>query len=91
MPKPERLHIGPDMIPKMTTPRPDDDLATVAFLQIELRRNGAMSITGNVGEPLLAQQMLTEAMEALKRQHAGRQELVIPGHDSNVSKLAGIR
>lgn len=69
---------------KMQTERPADDLDVVAELHLRLRRNGAMSLEGAVGDEKLALGMLQGAIEAVKRQHEPEKGIVIPGGDLDV-------
>lgn len=72
----ERIHRGAGMLPKMMTERPGDDFEEVGYIHLSLRRNGAMAISGNVGDPHMSQEMLREALDALKR--SAPAELVVP-------------
>mgnify|MGYP003349103075 CR=1 FL=1 len=50
------------------SPTPQDDLDVVAFIGINLRRNGAMSVGGHIGDKNFALAMIDNARDALLRQ-----------------------
>ena len=75
------------VIPKMQTDRPSDDLDIVAEINIRLRRNGAMSVEGNVGDREFALALIDNARDALVRQSKPHTELVVPGRDVVVPVL----
>jgi len=74
----ERIH--QDLTPKMQTERVDDDMNVVAYVTLSLRRNGAMSITGNIADAKLTLGMLESAIESLKR-HVPAEGLLVPATD----------
>lgn len=69
-------------------PRDPDDLhgdAVVAYLEIKMRRNGAMSIGGNVNDEKYALAMLDTAKDTIKahnRRGLGKDSLIVPAHDT---------
>lgn len=58
-----------------------EDLDVVAFIKIELRSNGAMSISGNIGDEKLAISMIDGARDAVKNQHKQKDKIIIPSRD----------
>ena len=58
-----------------------DDLDCVAFISIRLHSNGSCAISGNIGDTKLALQMIDAARDAVKHQHARRNEIIIPNRD----------
>lgn len=76
------------VIPKMQTDRLNDDLIVVAEINIRLRRNGAMSIEGSVGDKKFALAMLDNARDAVFRQGlVSMPELIIPEKSVEILKL----
>ena len=61
-------------------------LDCVASLKIELMSNGAMSVSGNIGDAALALQMLDAAKDAVRHQTRDREKLVIPNRDVVVAQ-----
>jgi hypothetical protein len=59
----------------------------VAYIALSLYGNGAMSISGNIGDLKLALQMLDNARAALNSQWAAKRSpsILIPGRDVEVS------
>jgi hypothetical protein len=74
------------VIPKMQTERPTDDLDVVAEINIRLRRNGAMSVEGTIGDREFALGMLDNAIDAIKRQVPPKGSLLVPSRDVEVPK-----
>lgn len=66
-------------------PRDPDDLygdTVVAKLLIEVRRNGACSVKGNIGDKAYAHALLAAAREAVNNHHAHmKTQLIIPQKD----------
>ena len=62
---------------------PDD---TVATISIRLHANGAMSISGNIGDKSLALKMLDHARDAVLAQVRDRSELVIERGDMRLDE-----
>lgn len=59
----------------------DDDVVFV--LQVNVRRNGSMSVAGGINNLTYALAVLDQAKQAVKDHHFRRQgELIIPAHDS---------
>jgi hypothetical protein len=63
-----------------------DDLDCVAFVSIRLHSNGAISVSGNIGDTKLAVQMLDAARDAVNNQAKRRDEIVIPNRDVDVKQ-----
>lgn len=72
------------LIPQMQTDRPDDDLSVVAEINIRLRRNGAMSVEGAIGDMTFALGMIDNAREAIVRQRDPSYGLLVPAGDVQV-------
>lgn len=68
----------------MTEPTEGD---RIAYIALSLYGNGAMSISGNIGDLKLAIQMLDNARAALNSQWASKRNpsILIPGRDVNIS------
>lgn len=78
------------LVPKMQTDRPDDDFAVVAEINLRLRRNGAMSIEGSIGDRTFALNLLRSAIDAIERQvPAGG--IVVPGYDMDQEPFLPIK
>ena len=60
---------------------PFDPLGVVAQIGIKLHANGALDITGNIGDVKLALQMIDSARDAIKSQLRPKNEIVIPNRD----------
>ncbi len=58
-----------------------DPLDVVAQIGIKLHANGAMSISGNIGDAQLAIQMIDAARDAVKNQLKRRDEIIVPNRD----------
>lgn len=69
------------VVPSMQTDRPDDDMQVVWFLHLDLRRNGAMSISGNIDDAAYALRLLDNAKDAIIRQRDPSYGLVVPAGD----------
>lgn len=54
--------------------------APVARIVVDLMDDGAMSISGNIGDAVLARQMLASAQDAVKAR-LGRDTIAIPNRD----------
>jgi hypothetical protein len=72
----------------MTHAQDTDDLygdAPVARIEITCRRNGAMSVAGNIEDKHYALAMLDNARDAIKsyhaRKHAGNGKVIVPNSD----------
>ena len=78
------------VIPAMQTDRPDDDLAVVAEINLRLRRNGALSVEGAIGDKAFALALLDNARDAIMRQIPAS-GLLIPGNDVEVPDSPLIR
>ena len=76
------------VVPKMQTDRPTDDLEVVAEINLRLRRNGAMSVEGHIGDRNFVLAMLDNARDAVLRQIPPTGSLVIPGRDVEVPEFA---
>lgn len=59
----------------------DPTLDVVAFISIKLHSNGAMSISGNIGDVKLALGMIDHARDSIKNQLKQKNEIVIPNRD----------
>lgn len=59
----------------------------IAYIALSLYGNGAMSISGNIGDLKLALQMLDNARAALNSQWAAKRSpsILIPGRDVDVT------
>lgn len=68
-------------------PRPADDLDVVAYIRLNLRRNGAMSIEGNIGDKQFALSLLDNARDAIMRQIPDADALVVPSADVEVPEF----
>jgi len=64
----------------------DDD--AVARLEIVCRRNGALSVGGDIGNLHYALAILDNAKDALRNHHS-RRPVVIPGKDTSFGDLFG--
>jgi hypothetical protein len=53
----------------------------VASIAIALHDNGAMSISGNIGDVKLALQMIDHARDAIKARLSTQPEIIIPNRD----------
>lgn len=70
--------------------RDPDDLhgdTVVAFLEIKIRRNGAMSVGGSITDEVAAVAMLQSAIESVKNYHArqrlmGGAQIIVPCSDT---------
>ena len=62
----------------------DDD--AVARLEIVCRRNGALSVGGDLGNLHYALSILDNAKDALRNHHS-RRALIIPGKDTSLGDL----
>ena len=69
------------------SPTPQDDLDVVAFIGINLRRNGAMSVGGHIGDKNFALAMLDNARDALLRQIPANENMLIPGREVAVPEF----
>lgn len=76
------------VIPSMQTDRPDDDFTIVREINLRLRRNGAMSIEGDIGDLNFVLAMLDNARDAALRQIPPTGTLVVPGRDVAVPEFA---
>lgn len=72
-------------------PQPADDLDVVAYIRLNLRRNGAMSIEGNIGDKKFALSLLDNARDAIMRQIPDGNALVIPSADVEVPEFGKSR
>jgi hypothetical protein len=61
-------------------------LDCVASIKIELMSNGAMSVSGNIGDVKLALQMLDAARDSVKNQIKERDKIVIPNYDVDTTQ-----
>jgi hypothetical protein len=61
----------------------------IAYIAISLYGNGALSISGNIGDLKLAIQMLDNARAALNSQWASKRtpSILVPGRDVDVSPM----
>lgn len=72
--------------------RDPDDLhgdTVVASLEINLRRNGAMSVGGSITDEVYALHLLDTARDTVKNYHAqrrlgNRSQLVVPAYDTSL-------
>jgi hypothetical protein len=76
------------VIPKMQTDRPTDDMDIVAEVNLRLRRNGALSVEGHIGDRDFVLAMLDNARDAVMRQIPATGTLVVPGRDVAVPEFA---
>jgi hypothetical protein len=63
-----------------------NNLDTVASITISLQANGALSISGNIGDKKLALALLDHAREAVNTQLRPEDELYIPQRDVVVTQ-----
>lgn len=64
----------------MSDPNPEG-LDCVAAITLKLHSNGAMSVSGNIGDAKLALQMLDAAKDAVRNQLKARDQIIIPSRD----------
>ena len=62
------------------------DDAPIARLEIVCRRNGALSVGGDINNLAYALAMLDNARDALRNHHA-RRPIIIPGKDTSIGDL----
>lgn len=73
--------------------RDPDDLygdTKVAVLEIAVRRNGAMSVAGCIGDLTYALAMLDQAKDSVRAHHArlnAGKTLVVPAHDTPLADI----
>jgi len=73
--------------------RDPDDLygeTKVAVLEIATRRNGSMSVAGDINNLTYALAMLDQARDTLKRHHMRLNEgktLIVPAHDTPLADV----
>lgn len=70
--------------------RDPDDLygdQKVVTLEISVRRNGSMSVAGDINNLAYALQMLKEAADVIKRHHERGVHIIVPPHLTDVSKM----
>lgn len=59
------------------------DDAPVARIEIVLRRSGAMSVAGSIGDETYALAMLDTARDTVKGYHARKGgQIIVPAHDT---------
>ncbi len=63
------------------------DTRTVAYLQIEIKESGALSVAGSIDNEAYAIAALQAAIDAVRSHHSHKQTLIIPGYDTDVNKL----
>lgn len=66
-------------------PNPGD---LIAGIQISFYANGAMSVSGNIGDKRLALQLLDHAKDAINNQLRPEDQLIIPNKDVEVVQHA---
>jgi hypothetical protein len=59
---------------------PDIDLDCVAYLTVRLHAHGMVSVSGHVGDPTFARQLLDHAKDAIGR-HVPEGRIVVPNRD----------
>lgn len=67
--------------------RDPDDLygdEKVVVLEISVRRNGSMSVAGDINNLAYALQMLDEARQILKRHHSREVNIIVPPHLTDI-------
>lgn len=57
------------------------NLDSVASITIHLHSNGALSVSGNIGDTRLALQMLDHARDAVKNQRKDQNKIILPNRD----------
>lgn len=62
------------------------DSPVVAYLQIDIRQSGALSVSGSIGDEKYALNALQAAMDAVKSHHKRDKALIIPGKDTGLAK-----
>lgn len=68
-------------------PTPKDDLDVVAYIRCNLRRNGAMSVEGHIGDRRFALALIDNARDAIERQIPSNENMVIPGREVSVPEF----
>lgn len=58
----------------------------VAQIVINLHANGAMSVSGNIGDVNLAVGMVDHARDAIKGKFSPKKEIIIPNYDVTVKQ-----
>lgn len=58
----------------------------VAYLQIDIRQSGALSIAGSINDEKYALNALQAAMDAVRSHHNPKRELIIPGKDTGLER-----
>lgn len=58
----------------------------VAYLQIDIRRSGALSVAGSIDNERYAVSALQGAIDAVKSHHSKVKTLIIPGKDTGLRR-----
>jgi len=56
----------------------DDDI--VAYVQVEIYRSGALSVTGTINNEAYAVNALQGAIDAVKGHHSRKNEIIVPAY-----------
>ena len=62
------------------------DSPVVAYLQIEIRQNGALSVAGSIDNEAYAITALQSAIDAVRSHHSREKVLVIPNSATGLSR-----
>lgn len=58
----------------------------VAYLQVDIRQSGALSVSGSINDEQYALNALQAAMDAIRSHHKRSKELIIPGKDTGLER-----
>lgn len=64
------------------------DDPVVAYLQVEIRRSGALSVAGAIGNEQYAVNALQSAIDAVKNHHKREKTLIVPGSATGLESVA---